>query len=175
MIFIILIAVSLSMDAFSISLAYGTNKIILKKRIIISIIVGIFHFIMPLIGNSIGNVTIKNINFNPNYIASIIFVYLSIDMFIESLKNEDSEIITSFIKILLFALAVSIDSFSVGLTLFAITDKYLLTYTIFSVFAFLFTFIGLLLGRILNDKFGKYAKIFGSIVLFILSIIYLLT
>ena len=51
---ILIIAVSLSMDTFSLSLAYGMLK--LKNSIIkqISITVGIFHFFMPLLGDFLG-------------------------------------------------------------------------------------------------------------------------
>ena len=54
---IFVIAVSLSMDAFSLSLAYGTLN--LKKKYIkqLSLIVGIYHFFMPLIGLLIGKIS----------------------------------------------------------------------------------------------------------------------
>ena len=42
-----IIAISLSMDAFSLSLAYGTLDINKKEIITLSIIVGIYHFFMP--------------------------------------------------------------------------------------------------------------------------------
>ena len=39
-------AIGLSMDAFSLPLAYGTTKINVRKKIILSLTVGIFHYIM---------------------------------------------------------------------------------------------------------------------------------
>ena len=51
---IMIIAVSLSMDAFSLSLAYGTVNLDKKSRLKLSIIVGLYHFFMPLLGNLIG-------------------------------------------------------------------------------------------------------------------------
>ena len=57
-----LIAISLSMDAFSLSLAFGMQGIEHKKKLFMSIIVGIYHFIMPLIGVYFGNFIIKNIS-----------------------------------------------------------------------------------------------------------------
>ena len=55
---IFLIAVSLSMDAFSLALIYGTQGITKKDKVLLSLIVGIYHFIMPLIGVTIGNCSI---------------------------------------------------------------------------------------------------------------------
>ena len=40
-------AIGLSMDAFSLALAYGTTKIPINKKVLLSITVGIFHFFMP--------------------------------------------------------------------------------------------------------------------------------
>jgi putative Mn2+ efflux pump MntP len=51
---ILVIAISLSMDAFSLSLAYGTLDIDKKNIYTLSIIVGIYHFFMPLIGYFVG-------------------------------------------------------------------------------------------------------------------------
>ena len=41
------IALGLSMDAFSLAIAYGTNKISTKKTIALSLCVGFFHYLMP--------------------------------------------------------------------------------------------------------------------------------
>ena len=40
----IIVGISLSMDAFSLSLAYGTVGLSKKQEIILSIVVGIYHF-----------------------------------------------------------------------------------------------------------------------------------
>ena len=47
---VITIAISLSMDAFSLSLLYGTLN--LEKKFIwkLSLIVSIYHFFMPILG-----------------------------------------------------------------------------------------------------------------------------
>ena len=55
-IIIFLIAISLSMDAFSLSLAYGIEGINPKNKIMLSFVVGIYHFIMPLIGLIFSNI-----------------------------------------------------------------------------------------------------------------------
>ena len=51
----LLVGISLSMDAFSLSLIYGTQNIGKKNEIMLTIIVGLFHFFMPLLGLNIGN------------------------------------------------------------------------------------------------------------------------
>ena len=58
-ILVFLIAISLSMDAFSLALAYGTNSLNKKEIRTLSTIVGIYHFFMPIIGMLIGNYITK--------------------------------------------------------------------------------------------------------------------
>ena len=54
MILVILIGISLSMDAFSLSLAYGTLNIKNRNINLLTLIVGLYHFFMPLIGMFVG-------------------------------------------------------------------------------------------------------------------------
>ena len=79
---ILLIAISLSMDAFSLSLAYGMEGINDKNKLFLSITVGIYHFIMPLIGLIFSNIITNHLIININILASIILFLISIDLII---------------------------------------------------------------------------------------------
>ena len=57
----ILVGISLSMDAFSLSLVYGTNGMNKRNEIILSVIVGLFHCFMPLFGGFFGNVIFSDL------------------------------------------------------------------------------------------------------------------
>ena len=57
--FVLMIALSLSMDAFSLALAYGTLEMNKSDRNLLSIIVGMFHYFMPLFGMFIGNIILS--------------------------------------------------------------------------------------------------------------------
>ena len=70
------------MDAFALSFAYGILNIRKKLALITSIIVGIFHFIMPLLGNLFGNYIFENVSISPKYVMFIVFFILSINMFL---------------------------------------------------------------------------------------------
>lgn len=171
---LITIAVSLSMDAFSLSLAYGTLN--LKKEYIkkLSLTVGIFHFFMPLIGLTIGKILLTVVPIEPNIIVCIVLTFIGIEMIIDSFKEENAIKIMTNKEILLFALAVSIDSFSVGVGLEALTNKYIPTLLIFSITSFTFTYIGLLLGKRINKLIGSLSTILGGITLIIIGIIYVI-
>ena len=119
-IYLILIGISLSMDAFSLSLAFGINNINKKDKILLSLIVAIYHFIMPLIGTYFSNLIIKIIK-NINLIAGIILTYVGIETII---TKENHSINNNIQDYLLFGLSVSIDSLTIGIGLKAITNKY---------------------------------------------------
>lgn len=167
---ILLIGISLSMDAFSLSLIYGIIGIKPKEKILLSLIVGIYHFIMPLIGLSFGSL-INSISFiNLHIIAAIILLYIGVDLIISNFKEEELPNI-SILGFILFGLSVSIDSLTVGIGLKAITNNYLLSSLVFSISSLIFTYIGLLLGNIIGKRIGNYAKTLGGIVLIIIAFI----
>lgn len=172
--FIILtIAVSLSMDAFSLSLAYGTFGLNKKEMLKLSIIVGIYHFFMPLLGLLVGKIFLTIFPVNPDIIVFIVLLFIGIQMILESLKNNEVEKKTSFFELLIFGLAVSIDSFSVGIGLSSISSHYIVCAIIFSICSLLFTYLGLNLGKFINRIIGKISTIVGGIVLIIIGIVYL--
>ena len=166
---LIMISISLSMDAFSLAIIYGTLGLDKKMTNLLSAMVGSFHFFMPILGNLIGLFLLESFLPNPDFLVGIIFTILASEMLL-SLKDLDAR----KIKITSFYQALSIDSFSVGIGLGVYEENTVLCGLLFSIFSFLFTKIGLDCGKRLTIRFGKIANIFGSIILLILGIKYLL-
>jgi len=167
---VLIIGISLSMDAFSLALIYGMQGMTNKNKIILSTIVGIYHFIMPLIGLTFGTI-LNNINIiSIDLVATLILIYIGLDLIISNSKKEDSLEISK-IGFLIFGLSVSIDSLTVGIGLKAITNNYLVSSTTFSLASLIFTYLGLFFGNIIGNKIGPYSKILGGIVLIIISIL----
>ncbi len=169
----LIIAVALSMDAFSISICLTTSNLLNKKKLIIfPIIVGILHFVMPLLGNCVGLMISVNLQLIANYILGIIFLVLGLEVLTGKEKEQYLKI--SLIYLIVIAITVSIDSFTVGLGL-SLTEEYTyLSSLIFSITSFIFTIIGLTIGKYLNKKVEKRASTIGGILLLLLSIKYLL-
>ena len=132
-IFILSIALSLSMDAFSLALAYGTLSMSKKQRLLLGVTVGVYHFFMPILGLTIGKILIYTLHIKPNLIVFLVFTFIGIQMILEALKKEENIHPLNFVGNLLFGLAVSIDSFSVGLGLEAITNKVMIVSFVFSL------------------------------------------
>lgn len=169
---ILLIGISLSMDTFSLSLTLGTvseNKLIK----ILPLFVGIFHFFMPLLGNIIGITLINLLNLASNIILGTVLIVLGINLAIHYFKDETAEINLNIIGILIFALSVSIDSFSVGLGINDITNNYYIASIIFALCSAAFTYLGIIIGKYSSKLIGKYAIILGIFLLLILGIFHL--
>ena len=169
---LLLIGISLSIDAFSVSTCLGMCDISLKRTLKISLTVGLFHFIMPILGVIISYQLHKILLINSDIILGIILLLLGTQLFIETIKPSNKEINNT--GTLLFAFGVSLDSFSVGLGLSAITDNLLLASTIFTVCSFSFTFLGLTIGKYINKLLKKYSYLLGTILLTMLGIIFLI-
>lgn len=170
---LIIIAVSLSMDAFSLSLAYGTLNLSKKNILILATIVGIYHFFMPLIGLIVGSAIMNFIKINPDIIVFVVLVFIGIEMILESLKKEEKVKNMQLMEMILFGFAVSIDSFSVGIGLKAMHISPIICSMFFSSFSFIFTYIGLLFGKTISSIIGKVATLLGGVTLIIIGIMYL--
>jgi len=169
---IILIGISLSMDAFSLALAYGISGINNKQKFVLSVIVGIYHFLMPLVGYSFGNLINQFSLISNDFLASMILLFIGLDLIF---SKEKEEINVTPIGLLLFGLSVSIDSLTVGIGLKAITNNIILAPIIFSLTSFIFTYLGLHLGNLIGHKIGAYSKKIGGIILIIVAILIIIT
>lgn len=165
---ILIIGIVLSIDAFSIAIPLS----LIEKRNIkyFPIIVGIFHFIFPILGNFFGILVKSIISINSSYLMIGIYIYLILDIIFQKDNNEKNNDKLNFIKILLISFSVSIDSFTIGIGLNLIISKLIIVCMIFSIMAYSFTKLGLLIGYKLKDKINSYVKIISLVLLFSLLI-----
>ena len=166
----LIVAVSLSMDAFSLSLIYGTYGLSKKNELFLAFVVGIFHFLMPLLGLLIGSILMKYFVLDLELVVGIIFFIIGVEMIISVKNDEDVKVLIGLISFLLFGLSVSIDSFTLGIGLSVISNNYVLVAVIFMIVSGIFTYMGLRFGNKLSERFGKYATIGGGILLCLLAI-----
>ena len=165
--FIFLIAISLSMDAFSLSLAYGTLSFSKKEKQTLTLIVGLFHFFMPLLGHFLGDLLFSFFPIKPNYIICISLVMIGIQMIFDQKKEEIKKL--SIFEQLIFGFAVSIDSFSIGIGLISLTKHVFLSSILFCICSAFFTYLGLCLGEKAYERLGRVSVFIGGIVLIIIG------
>ncbi len=154
------------MDAFALALSYGIKQVCFKTVVTTAITVGIFHFIMPLLGNFVGIPLFEYTLIKPRIALFIVFLILSIDMFIHFFEEKPKIRPLNIIGTIFFAFSVSFDSFSVGLGLSYLCDNVFLAVSTFCFISAFFTFLGFELGKRLSKKIGKYAFLIGCVTLF---------
>ena len=160
---IILIALSLSADAWSVATCKGISSSTktFKNAIKISIIFGTFQMLMPLLGFYLGN-------------SFFILFIIGLRMIIDS-KNK--EILNSKIDIkelIILGIATSIDAFAVGLTFSLEQISIIIPILIIGLITFILSLLGYLLGNKIGLKLKDKAMLIAGIILIILSIKYLL-
>lgn len=171
---IFMIGIALSMDTFSLSLSIGIFNLSKKISLKLAFIVGCMHFFMPLLGMILGDKLVQIFELKCDFLLGIILIFIAIQMIIDIIKKEEEKFNLSFFGMMLFAFGVSLDSFSVGLGIKAITENIYFAMSIFAICSFIFTFIGMEIGKYANKFLGTYANVLGAIILFILGIAHII-
>ena len=171
---LIIISISLSIDALCICIYLSTTYINKLKRIYVIIQIGIFHFFMPILGAFFGGYIKSFIFISTKYILPIILLLLGINILIhykENIKNKNNY---KYSYLFILALSVSLDSFSIGIGLLFSSYSLIMSPIFFSFFSMSFSYLGLLLGKYLDQKYHHKFKIISGILLIILSILHII-
>lgn len=187
----IILGIVLSLDAFAVALSIGMcqNCFTSFNKYRFLLIVGVFHFIMPLIGWALAGSIHAVVETYDHWLAFLLLSYLGGKMIHEGVtKNTASEdrefCCSSLSSALMFGVALSIDAviagFSLGMTQISIVDgsqlhNILILSAIIGVCAFFITMFGLNTGRKASSKLGQKAEIFGGSVLIIIGLKTLIT
>ena len=172
---ILLLGISLSMDAAAVAICKGLSmkKIDWRKAIIIGLYFGIFQAIMPLIGYFLGS-TFENLVTNiDHWIAFILLVLIGINMIREAMSKDDNSNCNDkvdFRTMIVLAIATSIDALAVGVTFAFLNVNILLASSIIGITTFIISLIGVKIGNRFGTKFESKAAILGGIVLIIIGI-----
>ncbi len=171
---IVLIAVALSMDSFSVSLTKGFTQKNMKTSQIMyyGLFFGVFHLFFPIIGYFAGVTITEFVTSLAPWIAFILLLIVGLNMIRESLENEDEEFVDefSFKELTLLALATSIDAFAIGVSFALLDTNIFVPAIITSVTVFLISVSGILLGKKLGDYFGDKFLILGGVVLILIGL-----
>ncbi|WP_456277434.1 manganese efflux pump MntP [Bacillus sp. AK128] len=166
-----IMAFALGMDAFSVGLGMGLIPLRLKQIFYIGITIGIFHMWMPLIGILIGDFLSHQFGNIASIVGGVLLLLLGIQMIISSFKKDDEPMITpKGFGLIIFALSVSLDSFSVGLSLGIYKVSPIVAILMFGLVSMVLTWAGLLLGRRVQEWLGSYGEALGGSILFAFGI-----
>ena len=172
---ILLLGISLSMDAFAVSICKGLamKKINWKKAIIIGLYFGIFQALMPVIGYFLGSTFESLVSNIDHWIAFVLLVLIGGHMIREALgkkENDNFNDNVDFKTMTILAIATSIDALAMGITFAFLNVNVPIAVTIIGITTFISSLIGVKLGNKFGNKYEKKAGIAGGIVLILIGI-----
>ncbi|WLD93175.1 manganese efflux pump MntP family protein [Alkalihalobacillus sp. AL-G] len=163
---LMIMAIALGMDAFSMGLGMGMVSLRLRQIFKVGLLIGLFHMIMPLIGMTIGKQLSIHFENLATWVGGGLLILLGIQMIVSSFRSRDEPFITpKGLGIWLFSISVSLDSFSVGLSLGIFGAKVIVTILLFGIISSLLTWAGLIIGKKAQKWFGSYSEAFGGCIL----------
>ena len=172
-----LIALVLSLDALSVSIALGlkSKKHSLKEASLISTFFGGFQAAMPLIGWFIGNGEKNVAGSATQWIAFILLAATGAKMIYESITNREEDNKALTIKTLLvLSIATSIDALIVGTTLALVSLPIILSIVLIGLVTFFVCIVAYFAGRSLGTFFESKIEIIGGVLLILLGLKFLI-
>ena len=175
---LLLIAVSMSMDAFAVSICKGLSvrRVEKKHALSVGLWFGGFQGLMPVIGFALTALFAGYIEAVSSYIAFVLLVFIGGNMIREALGKEEEEVDDSFAfrTMLTLAIATSIDALAVGVTLRLQGADILLAAPMIAVTTGVLSPIGLKVGNVFGARYKSKAELAGGMVLVALGIKFLL-
>lgn len=187
-----LIALSLAIDAFAVSVSKGlsSKENIAKVALSCGIWFGLFQGMMPIIGWVLGQSISNYIEAFSKPLGCLLLLLISFNMFRGARKEDEGQNINPQIceNAIMFdlnekkntdlsskymfpaAIATSIDALVVGFSFSTMQTNINIAALIIGIITFILSFIGAFLGKKIGDRYEKKATYAGSIVLALIAI-----
>lgn len=171
-----LLAVGLSMDAFAVSVCKGLamNKITVRQAAVVGLWFGGFQAGMPTVGFLLGRAFASYVNAVADWIAFILLVFIGANMIREALSGKEEAADASLApgKMLVLAIATSIDAFAVGVSFaFMEIGGLIIPAVLFiGVTTFALSVAGVKAGNVFGARYKARAELAGGIILVLLGI-----
>ncbi|HBV76524.1 MULTISPECIES: manganese efflux pump MntP [Vibrio] len=178
---VLFLALALSMDAFAVSIGLGaklasqTNKPI-SLALKAGVYFGLAQAVMPFIGFLGGHGVLGWVEGYAPYIAFVLLLFIGGKMIYESFVEgieEDFCQITHRVMLTL-AIATSVDAMAAGFSLPLLDVNPFLACALIGIVTFLFSFIGVFIGRKSGTWLESKAELLGGIVLIAIAFKFLL-
>ena len=167
---IFLIAVSLALDAFAVSVSSGISipGFGVRHALKLGCWFGGFQFAMPLMGWFLGSSVSRYIEAVDHWVAFGLLALIGGRMVWGSLRGDGAEEAPEDLsarRLCLLAIATSIDALAVGVSMAFMPVNVLLSAAVIGVVAFALSVVGGLAGKRLGALFQKRAELAGGLVL----------
>ncbi len=166
-----ILAFGMSMDAFAAAIGKGASlhRPSLKEALRTGLIFGVIEALTPLIGWAVGIAASRYVMQWDHWVAFTLLFVLGARMIWEGLRKkesvEDAPQSHSFMLLATTAVATSLDAMAVGVGLAFLQVNIVTTALAIGASTMVMASAGILLGRFLGPVMGKWAEIFGGVVL----------
>ena len=169
---ILLISIGMAMDSFAVSVCKGLSikKAGIPEGVKCGIYFGGFQALMPVIGYYLGKLFEELIVKIDHWIAFGLLLFIGLSMIKESRESEKVDDKMDVRTMLILAVATSIDALSVGVTLAFVDVNIWVVVSSIGIITFLFSLVGVLIGRRVGSMLGNRAKIIGGVILIYLGV-----
>jgi manganese efflux pump family protein len=172
---ILLLALSMSSDAFAAALGKGArlDRPGLGEALRTGLIFGSIEAITPVIGWVLGRGASRYIQAFDHWIAFGLLTVIGGKMIWDSLQRSEAEEKPqrhTFAALAVTAIGTSIDALAVGVTLALVGANIIVNALAIGAATFIMVTIGVMAGRYLGEKFGRYAEGAGGVVLIVIGV-----
>lgn len=174
---LLLTGVSLSMDAFAVSICKGLGmpKIRWTQALIIALFFGFFQAAMPVIGWFLGSSLAALIEPIDHWIAFALLVFVGAKMLWDAFHDdgdckECGPENLDLRELFMLAIATSIDALAVGISLALLNVNIALAALVIGLTTFLLSLVGVVVGHKFGARFNRTATILGGVVLILIGL-----
>ena len=169
-----LIAISVSMDAFAVSIGKGLTVKRLRKRDVMKTALwfGGFQALFPVIGYYATSTFSKYVTAVDHWIIFGLLLLIGGNMIREALSKDEDQLDGSlaFKTMLLLAIATSIDALAVGITFaFLPGTRIVPAVALIGSITFVFSAAGIRLGNVFGLRYKSKAEFAGGVILILLG------
>ena len=170
---LLMIGISLSMDAFAVSICKGLSvrKVQLSHALICGAWFGAFQAIMPSFGYFLGSRFENLLNSVGPWVAFILLAVIGVNMVRESFGGDETVDNDFSAKAMLpLAVATSIDAFAVGVGFAAMEANIVVAALLIGCTTFTLSAIGVKVGAVFGDKYRAVSERIGGLVLILIGL-----
>ncbi|KAB8309464.1 manganese efflux pump MntP [Erwinia endophytica] len=167
----LILAFGMSMDAFAAAIGKGASlyRPSVKEAIRTGLIFGVIEALTPLIGWGVGIAASRYVMAWDHWVAFTLLLILGARMIVEGgrgkARTAEPPERHGFWLLAATALATSLDAMAVGVGLAFLQVNIVTTALAIGATTMIMASVGILLGRFLGPVMGKWAEIFGGVVL----------
>lgn len=169
-----LIGVSLSMDAFAVSICKGLSvqRLRLRHALICGLYFGAFQIAMPVLGYLLGARFAGMITHVSHWVAFALLAFIGANMVRESFGGEDDALDDDFSPqtMVMLAVATSIDALAVGVSFAALQVSLLPGVLLIGATTFTLSAIGVKVGNLFGTRYKDAAERAGGVILILMGL-----